>query len=129
VTAVLIVDDQLELLAITGAFLAENGYTVSWAPTAVAALKLLTTHRTDVLLTDIIMPGGIDGFELARRAKVNHPDLKIIYCTGKSNLEPEQIGHTYGPLLKKPYTQSRLLAVLEHVTGGDYQSVPALPGD
>jgi CheY-like chemotaxis protein len=123
VTAVLIVDDHLELLAITGAFLAENGYTVSWAPTAAAALQLLTTHSTDVLLTDIIMPGGIDGFELARRAKVKHPDLKVIYCTGMSNLEPEQIGHTYGPLLKKPYTHSRLLAVLKHVAGSRYRAV------
>jgi CheY-like chemotaxis protein len=122
VTAVLIVDDQLELLAITGAFLAENGYTVSWAPTAAAALKLLTIHRTDVLLTDIIMPGGIDGFELARRAMVKHPGLEVIYCTGNSNLEPEQIGHTYGPLLKKPYTQSRLLAVLAHVTDSGYRA-------
>jgi CheY-like chemotaxis protein len=126
VTAVLIVDDQLELLAITGAFLAENGYTVSWAPTAAAALKLLTTHRTDVLLTDIIMPGGIDGFELARRAKMRHPDLRVIYCTGFSNLEPEQIGHTHGPLLKKPYTQSRLLAVLEYVTDGGHKTALGL---
>jgi two-component system, NtrC family, sensor kinase len=126
VTAILIVDDQLELLAITGAILAENGYAVSWAPTAAAALKLLNTHRIDVLLTDIIMPGEIDGFELARRAKLTDPDLKVIYCTGFSNLEPEQIGPTHGPLLKKPYTPSRLLALLKNVTGDGYQVAPDL---
>ena len=115
--AILIVDDQLELLAFTGAFLAEHGYTVSWAATAASALKLLETHTFDVLITDIVLPNEIDGFELARRAKMRHPELEVVYCTGKSDLDAHTIGETYGPLLKKPYTNSRLLAVLRHIEG------------
>lgn len=112
--SILIVDDQLELLAFTGAFLAECGYTVSWAQNPAAALQLLESNRTiDILLTDIVMPGGMDGFELARRAKTIRHDLKVVYSTGHWELSPEQIGQTYGPLLKKPYQYSRLAAVLE----------------
>jgi CheY-like chemotaxis protein len=112
--SILIVDDQLELLAFTGAFLAECGYTVSWAQNAAVALQLLESNNpVDILLTDIVMPGGMDGFELARRAKGIRPDLKVVYCTGHRELSPEQIGQTYGPLLKKPYQYSRLAAVLE----------------
>ena len=112
--SILIVDDQLELLAFTGAFLAECGYTVSWAQNPVAALQLLESNRPiDILLTDIVMPGGMDGFELARRAKRIRRDLKVVYSTGHWELSPEQIGQTYGPLLKKPYQYSRLAAVLE----------------
>lgn len=114
--SILIVDDQLELLAITGEFLAECGYTVSWAPNAREALTILESNRRiDILLTDIIMPGGMDGFELARRAKTVQPDLRVLYSTGKPDIVPEQIGDTFGPLLKKPYPYSRLTALLEYM--------------
>ena len=120
--SILIVDDQLELLAFTGAFLAECGYTVSWARNAAEALQLIeSNHPVDILLTDIVMPGEMDGFELARRAKRMRPDLKIVYSTGQWELSPEQIGQTYGPLLKKPYQYSRLAAVLEFLK---HQEVP-----
>ena len=89
--SILIVDDQLELLAFTGAFLAECGYTVSWARNAAEAMQLLESNRPiDILLTDIVMPGEMDGFELARRAKVMRPDLKVVYSTGHRELSPEQ---------------------------------------
>jgi CheY-like chemotaxis protein len=114
--SILIVDDQLELLAFTGAFLAECGYTVSWAPNAAEALDILESkRRIDILLTDIVMPGGIDGFELARRAKSVYPDLKVVYSTGNPDLSPDQIGQTFGPLLRKPYQNSRLTAVLKYM--------------
>jgi len=57
--SILIVDDQLELLAFTGAFLAECGYSVSWAPNARKALAILESdRRIDILLTDIARRDG-----------------------------------------------------------------------
>jgi len=114
-TAILIVEDQLALLAVTGAFLADKGYLVSAASTAASALALLETRKIDVLLTDIVLPGEMNGFELARRARALSPDLKVIYCTAESELGPEQIGQSYGPLLRKPYTHGHLIALLEYV--------------
>ena len=126
-TSILVVEDQLALLAVTGAFLAENGYAVSRAPTVASALKVLETRPIDILLTDIVMPGEINGFELARRARLINPRLKVIYCTGESDLDPEQIGHTFGPLLNKPYANSRLMALLEHVQGCSASTEDELP--
>jgi len=114
-TSILIVEDQLALLAVTGAFLADKGYRVSAASTAAGALELLETRDVDILLTDIVLPGEMNGFELARQARALRPDLKVIYCTGESELGPEQIGQSYGPLLKKPYTNGHLIALLEYV--------------
>ena len=114
-TAILIVEDQLALLAVTGAFLADKGYLVSAASTAASALALLETRKIDVLLTDILLPGEMNGFELARRARALRPDLKVIYCTGESELGPGQIGQSYPPLLKKPYTNGHLMSLLEYV--------------
>jgi len=61
------------------------------------------------------LPGEMNGFELARRARALHPDLKVIYCTAESELGPEQIGQSYGPLLRKPYINGHLMALLEYV--------------
>ena len=108
-TSILIVEDQLALLAVTGAFLADKGYRVSPASTAAGALELLETRDIDILLTDIVLPGEMNGFELARRARALHPDLKVIYCTAESELGPEQIGQSYGPLLRKPYVNGHLM--------------------
>jgi CheY-like chemotaxis protein len=123
-TSILIVEDQLALLAVTGAFLADKGYVVSAVPTAAGALKLLETRNIDVLLTDIVLPGEMNGFELARRARAINPDVKVIYCTGESELGPEQIGDAFGPLLTKPYTNGRLIALLEYV-----QTCCSAPGE
>jgi CheY-like chemotaxis protein len=114
-TSILIVEDQLALLAVTGAFLADKGYRVSAASTAAGAVELLETRDIDILLTDIVLPGEMNGFELARRARALHPDLKVIYCTAESELGPEQIGQSYGPLLRKPYINGHLVALLEYV--------------
>src|SRR5919206_1963994 len=118
-TSILIVEDQLALLAVTGAFLADKGYLVSPASTAATALRILESRKIDILLTDIILPGEINGFELARRARALHPVLKLIYCTGESELEPSEIGQAFGPLLKKPYTNGRLIALLEYAQKRD----------
>src|SRR3954452_5156923 len=114
-TAILIVEDQLALLAVTSAFLTDKGYLVSAAPTAAIALAILEARKIDVLLTDIVLPGEMNGFEVARRARAVNPDLKVIYCTANSEVEREQIGDAFGPLLKKPYTNGHLIALLEYV--------------
>ena len=57
----------------------------------------------------------MNGFEVARRARAINPDLKVIYCTANTELEPEEIGDAFGPLLKKPFTNGSLIALLEYV--------------
>jgi CheY-like chemotaxis protein len=77
---VLIVEDDVEMRESLEAILRQRGYTVCMAlapPYAQGALALLTSEKVDAVILDLILgPGGMDGFELARRMR-DHP----IWCT------------------------------------------------
>jgi PAS domain S-box-containing protein len=80
---VLVVEDDPRVRRVTVRRLTELGYSVLEAADGPAALVLLEEgHGIDVLLTDVVMPGGISGFELARRAGRMHPRLKIMLTSG-----------------------------------------------
>src|ERR1043165_4421432 len=77
-TAILLVDDDLLLLALNAELLSELGYTVTTARTASEALTILGNgHAVHALVTDLQMP-GLHGFELARRARSLRPSLTIL---------------------------------------------------
>jgi PAS domain S-box-containing protein len=81
--SILIVDDEVELLEVGSSCLGDLGYNVLTATNGTNAIALLENHpEIDMLLTDIIMPGGVNGVELAERASKIVPDLKIVYCSG-----------------------------------------------
>jgi CheY-like chemotaxis protein len=92
------------------------GYRVYQAPTGTAALKVWAEHKQeiDLLLTDMVMPEGISGRELADRLQKENPKLKIIYTSGYS---PGMAGKDLALLagfnfLPKPYPPSRLAEVV-----------------
>jgi signal transduction histidine kinase/CheY-like chemotaxis protein len=80
---ILVVEDDASLRSYTVEILRELGYQVLDAPHAAAALALLE-QRNDValLFTDIVMPGGINGRQLADGALTKHPRLKVLFTTG-----------------------------------------------
>jgi CheY-like chemotaxis protein len=79
---VLIVDDDEQVRDIASLFVEELGYPVSTASNAIEALQILQQDRTvDVLFSDITMP-GMDGEQLAERARALRPDLRIILTSG-----------------------------------------------
>jgi len=80
---VLVVEDDDEVRRTSGDMLEALGYHVLLAPDGPAALALLRGNEdVDVLLSDIVMPGGINGAELARRARRIRPELKVILTSG-----------------------------------------------
>ena|SRR6516162_7845349 len=79
--------------------LSMSGYRVLTAEDGFEALRLLTQQEIDVLLTDIVMP-GLDGVELARKARALRPDMRIMFLTGYSARTAEAI--RLGKLLHKP---------------------------
>ena len=107
-TAILLVDDDLLLLALNAELLSELGYTVTTARNGSEALTILGNgHAVHALVTDLQMP-GLHGFELARRARSLRPSLTILYLTGHPELSAGEMGQALGPVLSKPCTAERL---------------------
>ena len=86
-------------------------YRVLEAKQADDALQVMELESIDVLLTDIVMPGGKDGVELARQARQRWPTIAVVFSSGFSQAKPD--GNTIAlppdiPLLSKPYRKENL---------------------
>jgi len=84
--ALLLVEDEPELRSLARQILECYGYRIFEARTGAEALKLWPQHaqEIDLLLTDIVMPEGITGWELAGQLRAERPDLKVICASGYS---------------------------------------------
>lgn len=112
---ILLVDDETDLLEIASEYLGELGYSVRCARNGREALGLLNDHpEIGVMVTDVIMPGGLNGAELARQAHELKPDLRIIYTSGfpADALAERKMSPANGPLLHKPYQRSELVGLI-----------------
>lgn len=79
---ILVVEDDDELRRYTVETLRELGYRVLEAPSGAEALRFLDGHDIDLLFTDVVMPGGINGRQLADEAVLRRPKLKVLFTTG-----------------------------------------------
>ena len=76
---VLVVDDQLVARSVRAAVLTKAGYRILEAASADEALIMLERHPSiEILVTDVNMPGSMDGLELARRVGEDWPDVGIV---------------------------------------------------
>jgi DNA-binding NtrC family response regulator len=109
-TTVLVVDDDDDVRALAIAILHDAGYRALPATNGDAALTLLYGGiAVDLLFTDIVMPGDLDGFRLAVEARRIRPELKILYTTGFSDFPARISGQVVeAPMLKKPYRPAAL---------------------
>jgi PAS domain S-box-containing protein len=121
---VLVVDDEPDLLEIAHTYLTEMGYSALRADNAASALNTLAIYKEiDLMITDIIMPGGMNGAELAREARELNPKLKVIYSSGyPSDALVERSGTKVdGPLLRKPYQRAEFAAIIQRALHGAAQ--------
>jgi signal transduction histidine kinase len=104
---VLVVEDERAVRLLVNNLLQRCGYTVLMAESGVAALAVWKEHkhRVELLLTDMVMPDGMSGRELARTLKRDKPDLKVIYTSGYSAATTGEVPPlTEGVnFLQKPY--------------------------
>ena len=115
---VLVVDDEPDLLEIARAYLMEMGYSAMTANNAVLALNMLAqSDEIQLMMTDILMPGGMNGVELAERARTLRPGLKVIYSSGfPADALIERNGTMVdGPLLRKPYHRGEFNAIVQRI--------------
>jgi PAS domain S-box-containing protein len=111
---VLLVEDNPDVATASAALLEQLGYLVRWAPNADAALQEIEKNSIDLVVSDIVMPGPLDGLGLARIIRQKRPDMPILLATGYS----EAAGNVRFdfPILRKPYQMhelSRALAELD----------------
>jgi two-component system, cell cycle response regulator CpdR len=108
---VLVVDDEPLVLEVTASMLMDIGCDVVTAANGKDALeKLSTDERIEILITDINMP-GMDGYELAERAKRIRDRLKVIVLSGR---EQKRTGF---PLIRKPFLENDLKKTMAQHTG------------
>ena len=113
---ILVVEDEMSVRLILTQLLQRFGYTVLHASSGRAALKIWQDHRDRVrlLLTDIVMPDGVTGYDLARQLQADKPELKVIYTsgyTGDFNGKRSQLVEGVN-FLQKPFVPDRLAAIL-----------------
>jgi CheY-like chemotaxis protein len=107
---VLVVEDNDKLRRVLVRQLMELGYGVREATKGAEALELLRSDEAyDLLLTDIVMPGGMNGWELARIASELRPSLNVLFTSGFPEVALSEQGLPEGVLLvSKPYRKQDL---------------------
>jgi CheY-like chemotaxis protein/anti-sigma regulatory factor (Ser/Thr protein kinase) len=98
---VLLVEDNPEVASVSRSLLEQLGYTVRRVSDAETALREVERDGIDLIFSDIVMPGKMDGLGLARRLKEIRPDLPILLATGYSDAAANVRGNF--PILRKPY--------------------------
>jgi CheY-like chemotaxis protein len=116
---ILVVEDNADVRATVIRQLADLGYAVVEAEKAQAALALLNDPETkiDLLFTDLVMPGGMNGHELARAALVERPGLKVLFTSGYpgSTLRSDDRLKEGEHFLSKPYRRQDLARKLHEI--------------
>ncbi len=116
---VLVVDDSAEVAEVTSSLFEHLGYTTVYRDSAEAALKLLAEgSKFDLVFSDIVMPGTIDGVGLAGEIRARYPDLPVVLTTGYS--DAAQAVPPDLRILRKPFDTEALRGFIQEaveVTG------------
>ena len=111
--ALLLVEDDTGVAAIAMDLLKGMGLEVEAAETGAEALALLERRRFDAMLTDIVMPGGMTGVELARICAERYPAMSIMLTSGYAGDDVDlALIDTPWPFLRKPYSGEQLREAL-----------------
>jgi CheY-like chemotaxis protein len=110
--AVLIVDDSAEVAEVTSSLFEHLGYDTLYRESADAALKLLADGtKIDLVFSDIVMPGTIDGVGLASEIRSQYPHLPVVLTTGYS--EAARAAPADLRILRKPFDSDALRGFIQ----------------
>ncbi len=113
---ILLVEDEPHVRRFVSSQLAGLGYSVLEAEAGAPALEILRSEeKIDLLFTDLLMPGGMSGFDLAQKARELIPHLRVLLTTGYAAEADALIANVKDPILKKPYKKQQLAEALRGV--------------
>jgi CheY-like chemotaxis protein len=114
-SVILLVEDDPDVRGVARRLLERAGYRVLEASDAAAALEWLRSGaRIDLLFTDVTLPRGVSGPEIAREAATLRPALPVLFTTGYAldGRRPEALPPDGAPVLRKPFSRDGLLAAV-----------------
>ena len=119
---ILLVEDDLSVAAVTEAMLTDFGHKVHRATNADEAQRILWSEaELDVLFSDVVMPGAMNGVELASQAVAQRPHLKVLLTSGFAGESlDEWLSRGVWPFLRKPFLSTELAAALANLTPGPH---------
>jgi two-component system cell cycle sensor histidine kinase/response regulator CckA len=119
---VLVAEDEPAVLSLVKHLLAREGYRVIAATSGVEAVKLWARHKDEItiLLTDIVMPGRLDGHQLASQLRAEKASLRVITMSGYD--PSEYMNHSVrprvnAPHVRKPFTAAELIRAIDSTSG------------
>ncbi len=124
---VLLAEDEPAIRTSIADWLKDSGFSVVAASSGDEAIRLIADHEPlDMLVTDINMPGA-DGFEVARRARLDHPGIPVLFVSGRIDLlDPSCGGATRSRFLAKPFRLATLSRVIAEMFGAPEPIGPGL---
>jgi CheY-like chemotaxis protein len=112
---ILVVEDDPLIREFVVEALREEGHHVIHAADGEEALEWYRRRAADVLITDVKLPGQVDGWQIAESCREHNPELPVIYATGFSPSAPRPVGGSL--LLQKPYDPEQIVQAVRQVTG------------
>lgn len=118
--AILFVDDCEDVLELAAIVLKDAGFDVMTAVSGDVAVILLEQQVPfRLLITDVVMPGFLDGFALARKAREYLPEIRVIYTTGYREIASVRSrGAPFGAVLAKPWSPATLVDLVSSALTG-----------
>lgn len=119
---ILVVEDDERVRRLTIRRIGDLGYNVIEAANAAEALDIVSkNNRIDLVFTDIVMPGGMSGYELCDALRADNPDIKIVLTSGYAEdlVHADKLGEQELMLVRKPYRQTELAKVLKQALDQD----------
>jgi len=124
---ILVVEDEAVLRQMARTILEDCGYRVMEAASGIEALKVWERYREaiDLVLTDMVMPEGMSGMDLAHRLHASKPQVRIVFASGYSmdEIDSSSLRKAHAVFLQKPYTHVTLAQAVRDCL--DRQSAPA----
>ena len=112
---ILVVEDEPELLSLASRFLTELGYRVITAPNGAAALEAAARETDlDLVVTDVVMPGGMSGLDLASTIRSQRPETRVVFVSGYADKElTDKQPNATERIISKPYDRRELAKAVQ----------------